>query len=101
MSSKKKKFNVKWGPGRENFEDAPTKHHPASYHKKMRHINRYIEGKRPFSLKGGIKHMTQDPVTQPKKNVATATAALTHRLRFSKRLNSRLTSLIQSQRSLI
>ena len=94
---KQQQFNVKCGPGKENFGDAPTKHHPVSHHKKMRPINLYVEDKSPSSLKGFIKLMTQDTMTQPKKNIVTAAAALSHRLRFSKRLNS----LIQSQRSLI
>ena len=49
---KQKQFKVTWGPGQENFGDAPTKHHPASHHKKMRLINLYIEGKSPSSLEG-------------------------------------------------
>ena len=99
MSSKTEKITVEWGLGKENFRDAPTKHYPVSHHKKIRPINLYVKGKSPSSLKGCIKLITLDPVTQPKKNIVTATAALTLRLRFSKRLNSRLNSLILSQRS--
>ena len=52
-----------------------------------------------------IKLMTQNQVTQPQKNIVTAAAVLIHRLRFIKklksRINSRLNSLINSQYSLI
>ena len=51
-----------------------------------------------------IKLMTQDPLTQTKKNIVTATAALTHRIRLSKRFNSFnsiLNSLILSRLLLI
>ena len=73
---KQKQFKVTWAPGNENFGDAPTKHHPPSHHEKMRPINLYIKGKSPSSLKGCITIMTQTPVTQSKKNIVTATAAL-------------------------
>ena len=53
----------------------------------MRPINLYVEGKSPFSLKGCIKLMTEDIVTQSKPNIVTTTAALTHKIRFRKRLN--------------
>ena len=51
-----------------------------------------------------IKLMTEDSVTQSNKNIVTETAALTHTIRFRKRLNTlnaRLSSLILSQRKLI
>ena len=89
---KQKQFKVTWKPGKENFGGTPTKHHPAYHHKKIRSINLYVEGKRPSSLKGCIKIMTQDLVTQSKKNIVTAAAALTHIINFCKRL----ISLIQS-----
>ena len=57
----------------------------------------YVKGKSPFSLIGCIKLMTQDLVTQSENNIVMAAAVLTHRIKFSKRLNS----LIRSQRSLI
>ena len=82
---KQQQFNVKWGPGKENFGDAPTKHHPVSHHKKMRPINLYVKGKCPSSLKGCIKLVTEEPVTQSKQNIVTATAALTHIIRFRKK----------------
>ena len=50
------------------------------------------------------KLMTKGTVTQSKPNIVTATAALTHTIRFRKRLNSlsaRLTSLILTQRALM
>ena len=45
-----------------------------------------------------IKIMTQTPMTQFKKNIITAAAALTHRINI---LGKRLNCLIQSKRSLI
>ena len=48
--------------------------------------------------------MTEEPVTQSKKNILTTTSALTHTNRFRKRLNSlnaRLNSLFLSQRAII
>ena len=94
---KQKQFKVMRGPGKENLGDSPTKHHPAAHHKKMRPINLYVEGKSPSSLKGCVKLMTEEPVTQSKPNIVTATAALTHRIRFKSRLNyynARLNSLM-------
>ena len=83
MSRKTTTIQCKMGTRKRNFGDAPTKHHAAFHHKKMRPINLDVEGKSPSSLKGCIKLITQDPVTQPKNNIITAAAALTHRLRFS------------------
>ena len=84
---KQKQFCVKWGPGKENLGDDPTKHHPAAHHKKMRPINLYVEGESPSSLKGCVKLMTEDIVTQTKPKIVTARAALTHKLRSKSRLN--------------
>ena len=84
---KQKQFKVKWGTGKENLGDSPTKHHPAAHHKKMRPINLYVEGKSPSSLKGCVKLMTEEIVTQTKPKIVTATATLTHTLRFKSRLN--------------
>ena len=90
---KQKQFKVNWALGKENLGDAPTKHHPPSHHKKMRPINLYVKEKSPNSMKGCITIMTQAPVTQSKKNIITAVAALTHRINtLSKRLNSRIQS---------
>ena len=86
MSSEKKQFCVKWDQGK-NLGDAPTKHHPAAHHKKMSHFNLYVEGKSPSSLKGCVKFMTEEIVTQTKPKIVIATAALTHTLRFKSRLN--------------
>ena len=106
---KQKQFNATWAPGKENFGDAPTKHHPATHHKKMRPINLFVEGKSPSTLKGCVEIMTQPSVTQSKnqlkKNIETATAPpasptnrYTHRiLDIVQQLNRK----IHSQRSLI
>ena len=70
----------------------------------MRPINLYVEGKSPSSLKGCVKLMTEETVTQSKPNIVTATAALTHKLRFRKRLNyynARLNSLMAHQFGLL
>ena len=40
--------------------------------------------KSPSSLKGCIKLVNEDTVTQSKPNIATATTALTHKIRFRK-----------------
>ena len=92
-----KQFKVIWAPGKENFGDSPTKHHHASHHKRMRPINLYVEGKSPSSLKGCVKLMTEETVTQSKPNTLTATAALAHKLRIKARLSyytARLNSLM-------
>ena len=39
-------------------------------------INLYVEGKSPSTLNWCITIMTQTPVTQSKKNIVTATVAL-------------------------
>ena len=46
-------------------------------HKKMRPINLYIEDKSPSTLKGYVEIIAQTFVTQSKKNIVTATVALT------------------------
>ena len=79
---KQKQFKVKWSPGKENLGDSPTKYHPAPHHKKMRPINLYVESKSPSSLKGCIKLITEEIVTQTKPKIITTTAALTYTLRF-------------------
>ena len=87
---KQKQFKVNWAPGKENFGDAPTKHHPPSHHKKMRPINLYVPGQSPKSLKGCITIMTEAPVTQSPKNIVTPAAALTHKInRIVKRLSAK------------
>ena len=50
-------FRVYWGAGKHSLGDFYTKHHPPAYHKKMRPIHTYVEGKSPEDLQGCIRIM--------------------------------------------
>ena len=50
-----KQINITWAPGTENLADYGSKHHPGSWHKKVRSIYTYIEGKSPITLQGCIR----------------------------------------------
>ena len=50
-------FRVYWDSGKNNIADFYTKHHPPSYHKQMRPIHTYIEGRSPTSLQGCVRIM--------------------------------------------
>ena len=90
IRGKTKKNQCQMGTGKRKFRRFSSEHHPAAHHKKMRPINLYIEGKSPSSLKGCVKLMTEDTVTQSKPNIVTVTAILTHQIRFRK--NSTITT---------
>ena len=77
---RQRQFQVTWAPGKENFRDTPTIHHPASHYKKMRPSNLYVKVKSPSTLKRCITIMTQTLVIQSKNNIVTSAATLTHRI---------------------
>ena len=52
-------FYVHWDAGVNNLADYFTKHHPASYHRRMRPIQTYVKDLSPESLQGCIRMMNE------------------------------------------
>ena len=55
-----KNVTFRWSPGVLNLADYPTKHHPASHHKRVRPVYLYVKGKSPTTLKGCAKILLGD-----------------------------------------
>ena len=45
-----KQIKITWAPGTKNLADYGSKHHPGSWHKKVRSIYTYIKGKSPITF---------------------------------------------------
>ncbi|KAL7500917.1 hypothetical protein ACHAWT_008970 [Skeletonema menzelii] len=55
---KRKQFDVKWHPGKENLADYPSKHHEASHHREVRPWMLHIETISPLTLPRAQKPST-------------------------------------------
>ena len=93
--AQQEQFKVIWVKGAHNFADYPTKHHPASHHKKTRPIWLYVKDKSPRTLQGCIELLVTDgrktaPAQLPRgtkpTSAALARAISSSRSQFQKNL---------------
>lgn len=61
-------FELHWAPGPTNLGDNPTKHHTGLYHRQVRPIYLFVEGKSPTTLQGCNRIL--DPESKTQSSVA-------------------------------
>ena len=59
-------FDIHWEPGKHNLADYPTKHHPASHHRRVRPIYLNCGDKSPSTMQGCIEILTAKDQTHKK-----------------------------------